>query len=175
MERVTAELRDGLIAGIRDEALHLEMRDRYAALDHGRFRQWLAGKAFDPAAEVEFWRPWTEMMGRHRAAGRTLRRLRVISEPVTDYIKFEWLDAHELARLGEDIRWLPRQRASTLVFPGNDMWCFDRETVVFTCLSGDGEVQGFELTRDPGLVAQVVTAYETAWRAAIPHSEYTPT
>src|SRR5947209_13312783 len=141
MERGTAELRDGLIAGIRSEALHLEMRDRYAALDHSRFRQWLAGQRFDPVAEAEFWRPWTEMMGRHRAAGRTLRRLRVISEPVTDYIKFEWLDAHELARLGEDIRWLPRQRASALLLPGNDMWCFDRETVVFTCLSGDGEVQ----------------------------------
>jgi hypothetical protein len=175
MERTTAELRDSLIAGIRSEALHLEMRDRYAALDHSRFQQWLAGKPLDPAAEAEFWRPWTEMMAGYRAAGRTLRRLRVISEPVTDYIKFEWLDAHELARLGEDIRWLPRQRASGLLFPGNDLWCFDRETVVFTCLSGDGQVQGFQLTRDPGLVAQVVTAYEAAWRAAIPHSEYTPT
>ena len=35
MERVTAELRDSLIAGFRREALHLEMRDLYAAADHG--------------------------------------------------------------------------------------------------------------------------------------------
>lgn len=174
MERVTAELRDGLIAGIRSEALHLEMRDRYAAMDHSRYRRWVAGEQLDPADEAEFWRAWREMMSDHQAAGRTVRRLRVISEPVTDYIRFEWLDAHELARLGEDVRWLPRQRASALFLPGNDLWCFDRETVVFTCLSGDGEVQGFELTRDPVLVAQVVTSFEDAWRAAIPHSEYKP-
>jgi hypothetical protein len=45
MERVTAELRDSLIAGFSREALHLEMRDLYAAADHGRFRKWLAGGA----------------------------------------------------------------------------------------------------------------------------------
>jgi hypothetical protein len=70
MERVTAELRDGLIAGIRGEALHLEMRDRYAAMDHSRYRRWVAGEKLDPAGEAEFWRPWREMMQAHRAAGR---------------------------------------------------------------------------------------------------------
>ena len=34
MERTTAELRDSLIAGFSREALHLEMRDLYAAADH---------------------------------------------------------------------------------------------------------------------------------------------
>src|SRR5882724_3080644 len=99
MERVTAELRDGLIAGIRREALHLELRDRYAALDHSRYRLWLAGESLDAEAEAEFWRPWREMMAGFRTSGRVVRRLRVVSEPVTDYIRFEWLDAHELARL----------------------------------------------------------------------------
>ncbi len=114
------------------------------------------------------------MMRGHRAAGRTLRRLRVVSEPVTDYIRFEWRDADELVRLGEDVRWLPRQQASALLLPGNDLWSFDGETVVFTLLSGEGAIQGYELTRDLALVAQCVAAFEAAWRAAIPHSEYTP-
>jgi hypothetical protein len=158
MERVTAELRDSLIAGFGREALHLEMRDTYAAADHGRFRKWLAG----------------EPLRGHNEAGRTLRRLRVVSEPVTDYIRFEWRDADELVRIGEDVRWLPRQRASALLLPGNDLWSFDGETVVFTHLSGEGTIQGYELTREPALVAQCVTAFEAAWRAAIPHGQYTP-
>jgi hypothetical protein len=29
-------------------------------------------------------------------------------------------------------------------------------------------------TRDPALVARCLTAFEAAWRAAIPHSPYTP-
>lgn len=61
--------------------------DVYAA-DHSRFRRWLAGEKLDPQEEAEWWRPWPEMMRRHREARRTLRRLRVISEPVTEYIKF---------------------------------------------------------------------------------------
>ena len=174
MERVTAELRDSLIVGFSREALHLEMRDLYAAADHGRFRTWLAGEPLDPAAEEEWWRPWREMMRGHREAGRTLRRLRVVSEPVTDYIWFEWRDADELVKAGEDVRWLPRQQASGLLLPGNDLWSFDAETVVFTHLSGDGAIQGYELTRDPALVARCLTAFEAAWCAAIPHSQYTP-
>ncbi len=174
MERVTGELRDGLIAGFSREALHLEMRDRYAAADHDRFQRWLAGEPVAPVAEERWWQPWREMMRRHRAAGRTLRRLRVVSEPVTDYIRFEWRDAHELVKAGEDVRWLPRQRATALLLPGNDLWSFDGETVVFTYLSGEGTVQGYELTRDPALVAQCGTVFEAAWRAAIPHGEYTP-
>jgi hypothetical protein len=150
------------------------MRDVYAAADHGRFRRWLAGKEFDPGAEAEWWRPWREMMQCHREAGRALRRLRVVSEPVTDYIRFEWLDAGELVKAGEDVRWLPRHRASPLLLPGNDFWCFDAETVVFTHFSGDGEVQGYKLTTDAGLVGRCMAAFEAAWSIAIPHAEYTP-
>jgi hypothetical protein len=114
------------------------------------------------------------MMHRHRAAGRILRRLRVVSEPVTDYIRFEWLDAAELVKAGEDVRWLPRQLASALLLPGNDCWCFDAETIVFTHFSGNGEIQGYELTEDPGLISQWAAAFEAAWSIAVPHAEYDP-
>jgi hypothetical protein len=174
METVTRELRDSLIAGFSREALHLEMRDVYAASDHDRFQKWLAGESPDPAVEAKWWRPWRELMRRHTEAGSILRRLRVVSEPVTDYIRFEWRDADELVKAGEDVRWLPRQRASALLLPVNDLWGFDQETVVFTQVSGSGEIQGYELTTDPGLVSQCLTAFEAAWSVAIPHSEYVP-
>ena len=45
---------------------------------------------------------------------------------------------------------------------------------MFTHLSGDGAVQGYELSREPALVARCVTAFEAAWRVAIPHGEYVP-
>lgn len=174
MERVTAEHRDRLIETFAREALHLEMRDVYAAADHSRFRRWLAGETFDPAEEADWWRSWREMMRRHQDAGRSLRRLRVVSEPVTRYIEFERLDADELVRAGEDVRWLPRQRASSLLLPGNDFWCFDSRTVVFTHFSGDGEVQGYELTSDPVLIARCAAVFEEAWSVAVPNGEYDP-
>ena len=175
MQRVTAEHRDSLIETFAREALHLEMRDVYAAADHSRFRRWLAGETFDPAEEAEWWRSWREMMRRHQDAGRTLRRLRVVSEPVTR--------VHQSSSGWTRTSWSGQARTSvgspgsgrpSSCLPGNDFWCFDCRTVVFTHFSGDGEVQGYELTSDPALVARCAAAFEEAWSVAVPNGEYDP-
>lgn len=175
MKQITEAHRDTYLAAYRREAVHLEMRDVYATdIERDRFRRWRDHETLDPAEEAEWWRPWLELMKQNTSQGKTLRRLRIISEPVTDYIRFEWLDADELVKAGEDVCWLPRQRASACFLPGNDLWCFDAETVVFTHLSGDGEVEGYELTTDSKLVSNCVAAFEAAWSVAIPHGEYSP-
>jgi hypothetical protein len=155
--------------------IHLEMRDVYATdVERGRFSAWRRGEPLDPDAEAAWWAPWFEVMAGLTAAGATLRRLRIVSEPVTDYIRFEWLDAAELVRAGEDVRWLPRRQASTLMLPGNDFWSFDRKSVAFTYFSGDGHVLDRELTEDRAVVAACVSSFEAAWKIAIPHAEYEP-
>lgn len=175
MEPISAEKRNQYLATFRREAVHLEMRDVYATIiERERFQTWLRGESLNAEAEAEWWRPWFELMSGNKEAGKTPRRLRIISEPVTDYIRFEWLDAAELVRAGEDVRWLPRRHTSTLLLPGNDFWMFDRETVAFTHFSGDGHVLDHEMTTDPQVVAACATAFEDAWKIAIPHNEYTP-
>ncbi len=114
-------------------------------------------------------------MHQNNEQGKTLKRLRIVSEPVTSYIRFEWLDAAELVRAGEDVRWLPRRSASLLLLPGNDYWMFDRRTVAFTHFSGDGHVLGHEVTADPDIVRVCATVFDAAWKIAIPHPEYEPT
>lgn len=175
MEPITPEQRNSLIASFQKEAIHLEMRDVYSTrIEKDRFQRWMSGEALDPAEEEEWWRPWRAMMRRHLESGRVMRRLRIVSEPVTAYMRFEWGDAEQLVKAGEDVRWLPRHRASTLLFPGNDFWLFDNQTVAFTHFSGNGEVIGHELTIDPGILKQCREAFETAWKLAIPHGEYVP-
>jgi hypothetical protein len=175
LETISERQRDQFLTAYRREALHLEMRDVYATdIERGRFHAWLRGEPLDPAEEAEWWRPWFELMRNNIEAGKTLRRLRVVSEPVTDYIRFEWLDARRLVEAGEDVRWLPRRRASMLLLPGNDFWLFDDETVAFTHFSGNGEVLDHEMTTDPEIVRTCRSAFEAAWRIATPHSEYKP-
>jgi len=175
VEPVSEERRDSFLSTYRREALHLEMRDIYATdIERSRFQTWLRGEPLDPDREAEWWRPWVELMRANCAAGKTLRRLRIVSEPVTDYIRFEWLDAFNLMKAGEDVRWLPRRRASTLLLPGNDFWLFDGETVAFTHFDGDGRVLGHELTTDAQVVRTCKAAFEAAWAVAIPHNEYEP-
>jgi hypothetical protein len=152
------------------------MRDVYTTdIEKDRFNTWLRGEPLDPESEAEWWRPWFELMNRNIRAGKVLRRLRIVSEPVTRYIRFEWLDAAKLVECGEYVRWLPRKKASTLLLPGNDYWMFDRETVVFTNFSGDGHVLGHEITRDATIVATCAAAFDAAWKVATPHDEYEPT
>src|SRR3954466_16195201 len=152
------------------------MRDVYSTnVERCRFQTWLRGEPLDPQAEDEWWRPWFKLMKANREAGKTLRRLRIVSEPVTAYIRFECLDAFNLVKSGEDVRWLPRRRASTLLLPGNDFWMFDDETVAFTHFSGDGHVLDHELTINPDVVRACKAAFEAAWAMAIPHNEYKPT
>jgi hypothetical protein len=175
VEPISEEARDQFLTTFQREAVHLEMRDVYATnIEKTRFQTWLRGQPLDPRTEAEWWRPWFELMERNNQAGKTLRRLRVISEPVTDYIRFEWLDAAQLVRAGEDVRWLPRRHTSTLLLPGNDFWMFDRQTVAFTHFSGDGHVLDHQVTTDPDVVARCVTAFEEAWKIATPHNQYTP-
>ena len=175
MEPISKEKRNQFFTTFQSEAVHLEMRDVYATeIERDRFATWLRGEPLDPEAEAEWWRPWFEMMRRNTEAGKILRRLRIVSEPVTDYIRFEWLDASQLVRSGEDVRWLPRRNASKLLLPGNDFWMFDRQAVAFTHFSGDGHVLEHEMTTDPDIVEACAAAFENAWKIAIPHVEYTP-
>ena len=175
MKQITREERKRLLDSFRREAVHLEMRDVYATdIERSRFQTWLKGEPLDPESEAEWWRPWREFMVRNQEQGKTLRRLRIVSEPVTDYIRFEWLDAAELVRAGEAVRWLPRREASALLLPGNDYWMFDRETVAFTHFSGDGHVLGHEMTTDPDIVRTCRQAFETVWDLATPARAYRP-
>ncbi len=175
METISEAERDQFLTTFRREAVHLEMRDVYATnIERDRFRTWLRGEPLDSEAEAEWWRPWFELMKRNSEAGKTLRRLRIVSEPLTDYIRFEWLDAAQLVCAGEDVRWLPRRNTSKLLLPGNDFWMFDREVIAFTHFSGDGHVLDHQMTTEPTIVAACARAFDEAWKLAIPHREYTP-
>ena len=76
---------------------------------------------------------------------------------------------------GERVRWLPRRRASDLVFPGNDFWVFDDQLVRFGYFSGDGAYLGHELTEDPDTAKMCVDSFEAAWERATDHADYRPT
>lgn len=175
MEPISEQQRDAFLATFQREAVHLEMRDVYATtIEKDRFATWLSGQPLDPETEAAWWQPWFELMKRNIEAGKTLRRLRIICEPVTDYIRFEWLDAAQLVRAGEDVRWLLRRNASALLLPGNDFWMFDRHAVIFTHFSGDGHVLDHEITTDPTIVTRCAEAFEQAWTIAMWHYDYIP-
>lgn len=175
MELISGEQRDRFFTTFQHKALHLEMRDTYTVNDEtGRFRWFLEKGYRDHHAEAEQRRPWMTLIQNGAAAGKVFRRARIISEPVTDYIRYEWEGTTRNVEAGEEIKWLPRRLASAIALPGNDFWLFDDSTVVFTVFTGEGQVLQRQLTTDPAIIHLCRSAFETVWARAIPHHNYTP-
>ena len=70
-----------LFPQVKREALHLEMRDSYgteAEIPH--LAKWAAGKPDD----LGWLKPWCTLVRDATAAGKALRRMRIVSEPLSD-------------------------------------------------------------------------------------------
>ncbi|MFJ3220310.1 DUF6879 family protein [Kitasatospora sp. NPDC086801] len=160
------------LAEAKVSAVHLEMRDAYQPSDP-EFIAWQQGKRLDPAAErSSWWRPFLDVVTETTARGVAMRRARIVSEPVTDYIRYEYDVTFPNVRAGEQIRWLPRRKAADIALPGTDLWLFDGSSVLFTYFSGVGEVVDREWRTEPAVVELVKSAFEAVWDRATPHEEY---
>ncbi len=51
-----------------------------------------------------------------------IRRVRVVSEPLPEYPRWQHACTDINIKAGEDIRWLPRTKAAGLLLPGADCW-----------------------------------------------------
>ena len=175
MQLVTAEERDRLLANCEREAVHLELRDTCAIHSEAeRFATFLATGRRDHAAEAPQRQYWLDIIRGLRQNDKRVRRARIVSEPVTDYIKYEWAGTGPVVEAGEEVRWLPRRLTSTIALPGNDFWLFDDETVVFTVFTGDGDIAERQLVTDEVAVRLCRSAFDAVWAVAVPHDEYTP-
>ena len=164
-----------LLATAHFSALHLEMRDTYSVGDErGPFDHWLATGEADTDPESPMWSGWTRTVRDTISRGVIMRRARVVSEPVTDYIRYEHAGTGVNLAAGELVRWLPRSRASDLCLPGNDFWLLDDHTVVFNLFNGAGDWgnPANEIRKEAAVVKLCTTAFESVWERATDHEEY---
>ena len=160
-----------LFPQVKNEALHLELRDSYgteAEIPH--LAKWAAGEPDD----LGWLRPWCTLIRDATLAGKVFRRARIVSEPLSDYQRWAHSVTAPMADAGEDIRWVSRARVSELMFPGNDFWLFDNHLVVFHHYAGSGASTGFTTSADPGDIELCTLAFEAVWKLAIPHRDYRP-
>jgi hypothetical protein len=146
------------------------MRDSYASTD--RFEAWKRGERIDWDDRASWWHPYDQLITDTVARGVSIRRARIVSEPVTEYIQWEHYVTHANVTAGEDVRWLPRRRATDIALPGNDFWLFDGELLRVHHFSGDGAVVEDEITDGPATVKLCASAFEAVWDRAVPHHLY---
>lgn len=144
------------------------MRDTYEAIDPDWF-DWQRGERFDPAVR---WSSWFDLVRRTAARGVSIRRARIITEPVTDYIRYEHevTAAHNIAA-GEEVRWLYRRAAVGLLVPLTDFWVVDDAALVLNHFDSTGAMTE-ERRDDPALVSTYAIAFEAVWQQCVPHAEF---
>ena len=96
------------LAKAQHSAVHLEMRDSYMR-DDPDFIAWQQGRRPDPADRASWWRPWLDVVSEHTGRGVVMRRARIVSEPISDYIRYEYDGTFTNTAAGEQVRWLPRR------------------------------------------------------------------
>ncbi|RAY12546.1 hypothetical protein DPM19_25030 [Actinomadura craniellae] len=148
---------------------HLELRDSYALdTEDERYLWWREHRAELPREE----HPWWDLTAATAARGVLIRRARIVSVPVTEYIAFEHAASWQNVAAGEHLRWLPRSRASDLLVPGNDFWLIDGERVLFNLFDGEGRPTGKQFTDDAEVVKAVGASFTAVWERATDHAEF---
>ena len=138
------------------------------------FIAWQSGARDDPADRASWWRAWHQVIAEVTDRGVEVRRARIVSEPISDYVRFEYDLTHRNVTAGERVRWLPRRQATDLALPGNDFWLFDERLVLVNHFTGEGESAFHETTTDPSVVKLCASAFEAVWDRATPHEDYSP-
>jgi hypothetical protein len=132
--------------------------------------RWAAGEPDD----LQWLRGWCVTLGEHVKAGKSVRRARIVSEPLSDYQRWSYGIAYPMVEAGEDIRWVPRSRVSSVALPGNDFYLFDDRLAVFLLYAGNGLATGKLGSADPANIRLCRSAFEAVWKLSIPHRDYAP-
>ncbi|MFF3505561.1 DUF6879 family protein [Streptomyces sp. NPDC003247] len=162
-----------LLDGAGESALHLEMRDAYEVTGEAEaLIRWRQTGEVDTDPGSPYWRPWVDLVRRTVARGVVVRRARIVSEPVSDYIRYEHAGTVVNLAAGEQVRWLPRRQASDIALPGNDFWLIDGRLIRWNHFTGDGASAPGETSRDPAITRLCAEAFNSVWARAVPHDEY---
>jgi hypothetical protein len=166
VESISAERRNELVFGQPAmEVRKLELHDFYES-DRELFETWRAGGRESVDNVMAGHR---EHLAQMAAEGFGYRRVRVVSEPLSEYQRM----AVEIANPDEQLRWLPRSQVSAMALPGNDCLMRD-DLVVFNVLGGAGERADIQLSTDAEVLAFCNESFERAWAAGIPNGDYRP-
>lgn len=152
------------------DAFHLEVRDSYHVTEEDEpFLKFLAGEPDN----LDWLASWLAHVREVTSAGVTIRRARVVAEPLNDYARF-LLHAVTPANIqaGEEVRYLSRHKAAGIDLPAEDCWLFDNAELVLITYHPDGRMDGFYLPEDPELARQYSQACAQVWASAILYREY---
>jgi hypothetical protein len=166
---LTGERFRDLFTSFERTAEKLESRDRYSSpLEDRSVRQFLAGEPVD----LGWLDGWFAIVRAATTRGKRFARVRVVSEPLSDYKRFELMVCPRTVSAGEEIHYLPRAQADDLGIPPRDFWIFDNERVALLHFSSEDVFLGAELLGGERTVSPYRRWLGLAREPAVPFTTY---
>lgn len=139
------------------------MRDRYdSSYENESLRKFLAGEPDD----LPWMQDWLKMIREATSRGLRFARVRVVSEPLTDYSLFGVWCSQFTNGAGEDIRYLTRDVAHAEGLPNHDFWLFDSRKLVRMHFDDADRFLGGEIIEDSAVIVEHNYWRDVAWHHA---------
>ena len=117
---------------------------------------------------------WIEFLSDCGRRGRTVSRVRLIPEPLTQYFEFEVRYGYRRSLdAGEDIRAIERAQLTSSTADLPDFWLFDDLAVCTIRYSALGAFEGVDVHEDPAIVHRYEGIATHLLDASKPISDYT--
>lgn len=151
-----------------ESAFRLELLDHYVnPAETDAFELYRRGQPDDLT-----WRqPWVDLVADAVAAGKTMTRVRVVTEPWTDYTAFELTRVYQPAvEAGEEVRVAVRSDPAQV---GHDFWLTEAPGVVARMeYTPDGEWTGARLSGRTSTVDHYRAWRDAAVASSVPLNDY---
>lgn len=121
--------------------------------------------------DLQWMTPWLDGVRAATAAGKRYQRVRVVPDPLTDYLVWEMHIAHVNADAGEDIRVMSEEDRALHGLPDHDFWLFDDERVALMHYDENRTFVGAELTVDEHTLAEAQSVRSSAWKFSRPFTQ----
>ncbi|MFI1362566.1 DUF6879 family protein [Streptomyces griseochromogenes] len=127
---------------MQQEAWRLETLPVYRVpQEEEAIRRFLAGEPVTREAT----QPWFDRVKAYVADGRNVGRVHIVTQPLSDYLRFEFEHYRHNVEAGETVRILDVTKRPNPLVGVQDFWMFDRSQIVLMHYEPDGTQIGREV------------------------------
>ncbi|WP_439662837.1 DUF6879 family protein [Lentzea sp. HUAS TT2] len=124
--------------------------------------------------DLDWLRPWLNDIRAATESGKVFQRVRMLTEPLTEYLRWQMEVTPANLAAGEEIWLLTQAAASRLGLPTHDFWIFDRVKVAVLHYGAQGLV-GAEIVTEPATVARYEQWRKIACAEAVSYEDFVKT
>lgn len=152
----------------RSEAWRLETLPAYNVPQEAEeIRAFQAGERIDPHVHTN---DYTDDLRRLRGEGKAKGRVHIVTRPLSDYLRYEFMYYRPHAWAGEDIRIMDVTDRPNPLAGVEDFWMFDKSEVVLMRYEPDGTQIGREVYE--GDTSPYIEYQRIALSESVPFEEY---